>query len=228
METPIKLVVFDMAGTTVNENNLVYHSLLLTIIQHGFECTLEDVLEHGAGKEKRNAIAAILHATQEDQQNEVIIDAIFKDFLLNLELAYQHAVVTPQPNSETVFQQLKARKIAVVLNTGYDSKTANNLLDKLNWVKGVHYDLLITASDVTNSRPHPDMIFKAMSELNITDASTVIKIGDSVVDIEEGKNANCGLTIGITTGAQTATQLDFAKPDFILNNLNELIGILNS
>jgi len=67
-----------------------------------------------------------------------------------------------------------------------------------------------------------------MSELNITDASMVIKIGDSVVDIEEGKNANCGLTIGITTGAQTATQLDFAKPDFILNNLNELIGILNS
>ena len=50
MEMPIKLVVFDMAGTTVNENNLVYHTLLLTIIQHGFEFTLEDVLEYGAGK----------------------------------------------------------------------------------------------------------------------------------------------------------------------------------
>ena len=34
----------------------------------------------------------------------------------------------------------------------------------------MHYDLLITASDVSRARPFPDMILKAMEILNINDA----------------------------------------------------------
>lgn len=228
MNTPIKLVVFDMAGTTVNENNLVYHCLHQTILQHGFVCTFEDVLQHGAGKEKRNAIVDILSAIQVLKIDTETINLIFQDFLKNLEISYNTATIYPASNSEIVFEKLKASDIKVVLNTGYDRATAIKLLDKLNWLQGMQYDMLVTASDVQHSRPQPDMIFNAMTHFNITDAKSVVKIGDSAIDIEEGKNAQCGITIGITTGAQTKEQMSVASPDYIVDDLLELLTIINA
>jgi len=40
----IRMVVLDMAGTTVNENNLVYKTLQKAINEAGFDFTLEQVL----------------------------------------------------------------------------------------------------------------------------------------------------------------------------------------
>ncbi len=57
----VKMVVFDMAGTTVNENNVVYKTLRRAINEAGFPVTLEDVLAEGAGKEKLQAVKSILH-----------------------------------------------------------------------------------------------------------------------------------------------------------------------
>ena len=54
----------------------------------------------------------------------------------------------------------------------------------------------------------------------------MVKIGDSCIDIEEGKNAGCLLNIGITTGAQTEIQLMEAKPDYIVHSLTEILEIL--
>jgi phosphoglycolate phosphatase-like HAD superfamily hydrolase len=71
------------------------------------------------------------------------------------------------------------------------------------------------------------MVFKAMELTEISDAKAVLKIGDSAIDIEEGKNAGCGLTVGITTGAQTKEQIQVAEPDFIIDGLSELPSLLN-
>ena len=56
----IKMVVFDMAGTTVDENNVVYKTLQKVINLAGFNFTIEQVLETGAGKEKLAAIRDII------------------------------------------------------------------------------------------------------------------------------------------------------------------------
>ena len=50
----------------------------------------------------------------------------------------------------------------------------------------------------------------------------VAKVGDSIIDIEEGKNAGCALSIGITTGAHSFEQLQTAMPNFIIDNLLQL------
>jgi phosphoglycolate phosphatase-like HAD superfamily hydrolase len=90
----------------------------------------------------------------------------------------------------------------------------------------VEYDSLVTATDVEHNRPDPDMIWLAMKRFGITNAREVAKVGDSIIDIEEGKNAGCSLNIGITTGAHTFDQLQSAKPDYIINNLLELLPLL--
>lgn len=65
-----------------------------------------------------------------------------------------------------------------------------------------------------------------MKDLTIDDSQFVLKAGDSEIDIEEGKNAGCGITIGVLSGAQTREQLQAANPDYILDSLAELDHII--
>lgn len=214
------MVVFDMAGTTVDENNVVYKTLHAAIVDAGVAVTLDDVLLHGAGKEKLQAIKDVLVAAQ---AVHVDAKAIYDQFVVLLASAYAHLDVTPCSNAETVFALLKKQEIKVVLNTGYNRATATDLLRKLNWTIGEDIDLLVTASDVSNNRPAPDMIDYAIRHFNIENPASVVKVGDSAIDIEEGKNAGCGKTFGVTTGAQTKEQIAVANPTAVLDDLLELM-----
>ncbi|MDC6383822.1 phosphonatase-like hydrolase [Flagellimonas taeanensis] len=219
----IKLAVFDMAGTTVNEDNVVYKTVKKALAKSGVEVTLDTVLEFGAGKEKFKAISDIL---EETQTNGVDAKAVFEDFKVMLREAYENLEVTSYDGVEELFGVLRAHGVKVVLNTGYDRKTAQSLLDKLGWIVGLQIDGLITADDVEKGRPSSEMIDKAMEMFRITDSEQVLKAGDSVIDIEEGKNANCGITVGVLTGAQTREQLETADPTMILDSLSELAKVL--
>ncbi|MCV6630535.1 MAG: phosphonatase-like hydrolase [Flavobacteriaceae bacterium] len=218
----IKLVVLDMAGTTIDEQNVVYKTLHKAINAHGVVVDLETVLKHGAGKEKHQAIKDILHFLGNSSLSS---QAIFADFKTMLDAAYDNLEVCPITGVEATIKALRERHITVVLNTGYNSKVANGLLQKMAWEEGIHYDALITADDVTNGRPAPDMIHLAMDKFEITDANMVLKAGDSAIDIEEGKNANCGITVGVLSGAQTKSQLETAQPDYIMQNVAGLLEL---
>lgn len=223
----IKMVVFDMAGTTVDEDNVVYKTLQEAIVKHSIAVTLEDVLKHGAGKEKLQAIVDILEQTNNPSSTE-LIKKIYDYFIEKLTRNYKNLEVKALPNVERVFKELMDRKIKVVLNTGYNRETAESLIEKLGWELSVDYDLLVTASDVKQNRPQPDMILLAMSALNINDPSGIIKVGDSGIDILEGRNANCDLNIGITSGAQTREQLLEAEPDFVIDDIYSIIEIIDN
>lgn len=220
------MVVFDMAGTTVNENNVVYKTLQQSINEAGFNFTLDEVLAEGAGKEKLQAIKSILkvYAQKED---DGLSEKIYGHFIKYLATAYETIDVLPNNNAEKLFKELKEKNILIVLNTGYNGETANSLINKLGWKKNETFDDLITATHVKNNRPQPDMILLAMKHFNISNGSEVVKVGDSSIDIEEGKNAGCGLTIGITTGAHTKKQLQSAKPDYIIDDLIELLPLIS-
>ncbi|MEO6233436.1 MAG: HAD-IA family hydrolase [Ferruginibacter sp.] len=220
-----KMIVFDMAGTTVNEDNVVYKTLHKIINDAGYEVSLEQVLETGAGKEKLQAIRDILTLSSKHQEPG-LAENLYLYFDKALEIAYDNIDVKPQEGAEELFKTLQQNNILVILNTGYNEKTARGLLKKLNWKEGAQIDGLVTATDVSNNRPMPDMIQLAMQQFLITNPKHVVKIGDSIIDIEEGKNAGCGITFGITTGAHTHEQLVTASPDYIINSLSEVPAIL--
>ena len=213
-----------MAGTTVNENMLVYKTLQGAIEEAGFTVTLEQVLAEGAGMEKLDALRAILKKYTTNK-NEDLVRETYHRFVDRLGKAYAEHEIFPQDNALALFEALRQKKIRVVLNTGYNRQTAQSLIEKLGWKQGETFDDLITATDVRQSRPHPDMILLAMQRAGITDAREVAKIGDSVIDIEEGVNAGASLNIGITTGAHTREQLESAKPSYIIDNLIDLLSV---
>ena len=222
----IKMVVFDMAGTTVDENMIVYKTLREAINRAGFDLTLDQVLAEAAGKEKVDAIRSILRVYAQ-KEDDGLTARIYQDFIGRLETAYHTQEIFPQNHAEELFRALKERKVLVVLNTGYNQQTAELLIGKIGWKKGVEIDGLVTATDVQRNRPFPDMIRLAMDRFGIPDGSEVVKVGDSIIDIEEGANAGCRLNIGITTGAHSREQLQTASPDYIVDNLLEILPLVD-
>ena len=136
----IKLCVFDMAGTTVNENNLVYKTVcdainhtLQQVGQTDIQVNLEVCLEFGAGKEKRQAISDILNEVCKNDNtatadSEKWKDAAFNTFKSALASAYTKDTVATFDGMLDFFNQLKQSGRKVVLNTGYDIQTANKIL----------------------------------------------------------------------------------------------------
>jgi phosphonatase-like hydrolase len=151
---------------------------------------------------------------------------IFKDFKKLLEKAYLNLEVTSFDGVVDLLRFLKDKNVQIALNTGYDRNTAQLLLNKMNWKLGKEFDVLVTADDVMRGRPYPDMIYEAMNSLGISDPQEVVKAGDSIIDIEEGRNANCGITVGVITGAHTKNQLESARPTFVVEHLIQLQDLL--
>ena len=218
-----QLVVFDMAGTTIDEDQLVYRTLRDAVTAVGFPVHLRQVLLHAAGMEKRAGIRAVLSGLgcPPDLVHEVT-HAAHTVFEERLKTAYATAPLMACAGAVDLFAFLRERKVRVALNTGYDRSTAENLLQRLGWTIGHEVDALVTASDVDHGRPAPDMVLRAMREVNVSEAGRVMKVGDTTVDIEEGQSANCGWAIGITTGAHDRARLLTAHPDAVIDNLAEL------
>lgn len=222
----IELVVFDMAGTTVDEDNVVYKTVRQAINAAGYSFTQEQVQSAGAGKEKSQAIRDVL-ALDGGEHPEDEVQAIFADFRIRLAEAYDSLEVVEQSGASDIFRELHSREIKVVLNTGYDRPTAEKLVHKIGWTIGEEVDALVTASDVEAGRPAPDMIYLAMALTQVTNAASVAKIGDSRIDIEEGQNAKCGMALGITTGAQTESELLQSNPTAVIHHLSDLIQLVD-
>lgn len=222
MSNTIKMVVLDMAGTTINEDNIVYKTLHKAVEAQGVKVDLSTVLKICAGKEKHKAIIDLLKNLEIENVDS---NVVFENFKTNLNDAYDFFEIKPIDGVEAFFTELKNKGVKVVLNTGYDSKTANKLISKLNWSVGNQIDALITADDVVSGRPSAEMIHLAMEIFSINNPENVLKAGDSVIDIEEGKNANCGLTIGVLSGAQNKEELAKANPNYIFQNVTQIIEL---
>jgi phosphoglycolate phosphatase-like HAD superfamily hydrolase len=84
----------------------------------------------------------------------------------------------------------------------------------------------IASDEVPAGRPFPHMIRTLMERAGIDHASHVMKVGDTTVDIEEGRQAACGLVISVTTGANTQDELAELTPDHIIDHLEAIHGLL--
>jgi phosphonatase-like hydrolase len=135
--------------------------------------------------------------------------------------------LSPLPYAEEVFARLKENGLFVALNTGFTKTITDTILKRLSWNKNENIHCVISSDEVPKGRPFPFMIHSIMQTLKINDAHQVVKIGDTEVDVREGRNAACGMVISVTTGAYTRDQLAEFHPDHIIDSLSELPYLLH-
>ncbi len=228
MNKLIELIVFDIAGTTVKDNGEIADAFQKAMKEFGYEIPQEKIYPL-MGYKKTEAIKMMLEKYQADAAKitEEYVNEIYERFN-QLMVKYYSTTNELQslPNAEEVFAYCKTNGIKIGLDTGFPNTITNVIIDRLGWLKDGKVDYVVSSNEVAAGRPAPFMIEKIMKAANIDDPKKVIKLGDTEVDINEGKNAGCLYSIGVTTGAFTREELQPYEPSFIIDDLNGLIEII--
>jgi phosphonatase-like hydrolase len=224
----IQLVVFDIAGTTVRDNGNVAEAFISAFKEYGYTMPAADV-KKVMGFRKMDAIVLLLEKFAPDRNDDdELADRIHTRFIDKMiEFYMNDETLAPVPHAEDVFQALKDRGIKVALNTGFTRSITDTILHRLRWDdRSPLIDQVICSDEVPRGRPYADMIEVLMDDLGIGSPAHVLKVGDTEVDVEEGRNAACGRVVSVTTGAYTREQLQPYGPDFIIDDLQELLPII--
>lgn len=224
----IQLVVFDIAGTTVRDNGSVAEAFISAFRDFGFEMPVAQV-KKVMGFRKMDAIVLLLEKfAPAHKDDEALIDRIHSRFIDKMIAFYRDdEELAAFPHAEQVFSALKDQGIKVALNTGFTRSITDTILHRLRWDdRNSLIDQVICSDEVPHGRPYSDMISTLISDLGISSSSGVLKVGDTEVDVEEGRNAACGKVVSVTTGAYTREQLEPYHPDHIIDDLRELLPII--
>ncbi|NJO02828.1 MAG: phosphonatase-like hydrolase [Bacteroidia bacterium] len=223
----IKLVVFDMAGTTVSDNNNVHQALQNALKTEGVIASIPEINEV-MGYPKAVAIRNLLEKKMDNSSliTDALINHIHEIFLQEIIAFYKNDPgVVERKGASEVFRCLREKGIKVALDTGFNRATANAIIHRLGWEKAI--DVSITSDDVTKGRPHPDMIFRAMELVGVTNVLQVAKVGDTLSDIQEGRAAGCRYIVGILNGAYQQEELQAEQPTHIIHDLPEILNLVN-
>ncbi|MBL8718269.1 MAG: HAD hydrolase-like protein [Myxococcales bacterium] len=217
----IQLVVFDMAGTTVADDADVAFHLREAVKALGVSPTLAQV-NAVMGWPKPLAIRTLL----EDQglaATEPEVECIHRSFVDRMVRFYRtHVTVAEVPGTTHVFRWLKMRGVKVALDTGFSRPICHAIVERLGWADEGLLDATATSDEVALGRPAPDLIHLAMRRARVTDASCVVKVGDTPSDLEEGRRAGCGMVIGVTRGSHSSEQLAVCRPDYLVPTVESL------
>jgi len=220
----INFLVCDMAGTVINENGIIYNSLEKVLKNMGCFVT-QDIKESWYGQEKKKVLIDSLYkmdsSMPEGKNLKYLLAKAEKE--LEDELATNYfengEIEVIDPSIYDFFSNLRINGIKIALNTGYNSKLQRRIIE--------HLDLKYCIDDYISSdmcrfgRPYPYMIHNLMERNSIYDVKNVAKVGDTINDMWEGKNAGVGLRIGVLSGAETRLKLQ-PHADVVINKLTDL------
>lgn len=209
------LVIFDMAGTTVEDRGQVPAAFAETLAANGITLS-PDEITRVRGASKREAIRRLLpDGTNTD------VDRVFAEFRKNLARTYAARGVNAIAGAAEVFNELRRRTVKVALTTGFDRDTALLLLSAVGWTRAT-VDVVVCGDDVAAGRPAPDMILLAMRLSGVTDPSRVANVGDTALDLESAARAGVKWNIGVLSGAHAKEALERAPHTHLLDSVADL------
>ena len=234
-----RLIVLDMAGTTVRDQHEVEACFARAAAATGLHATPARILA-AQGQAKRFVFEQLwqeqLGAAAEERAARV--EHSYQVFREVLEQYYRTQPVAPTEGCLALFAFLKDQGIRVALTTGFYREVTDIILRRLGWHAGLDaqyrgntqsvIDLSIASDEVPEGRPAPFMIERAMQVFGITDAQQVWNVGDTPSDLESGRRAGCARSLGVVNGTHTRAQLAACPNDGLLASLAELHQLLQA
>lgn len=257
MDKKTEAVIFDWAGTTVDYGCFAPVQAFTEVFKEfGIEPTMEEVRKP-MGMLKIDHIRTMLSmeriqnlwrekygksSTEEDVQK---MYTIYEKMLLGV--LDQFAEVKPKVIETMEF--LRKHGIKIGSTTGYTDKMMAIVTKKAK-ENGYEPDAWFSPDAVhQKGHPYPYMIFKNMEALEVTSVEHVIKVGDTISDIKEGKNAGV-LSVAVLEGSSEMglsqeeyealseeekqdlcekTKQNFLKAgaDYVIRDMSDLLGIVS-
>jgi phosphonatase-like hydrolase len=221
MMNDIDLVIFDLGGTTIEDAGQVPEAFSSVLGRHGIEVTAEAV-RTVRGASKREAIRRFLER-QSPGGDDIAsrTEHLFTEFRQCLAALYAASGIRTICGAADVFARLRRRGVKVALNTGFDRTITELILHTTGWQKDT-VDAVICGDDVAQGRPAPYLIFHAMEATGVVDVHRVANVGDTVLDLQAGKNAGVRWNIGVLSGAHGREQLERVEHTRLLASVADL------
>lgn len=199
MTERIRLVVFDWAGTTVDFGCFAPLLPFIDVLDRNGVRISEADARGPMGLDKKDHLRALLTLPDVLAQWRVShggaspddgdIDRMFSE-MVPLAVESVRARSRLIEGVREMVAGLRERGIAIGSTTGYFREAADACYAAAA-AEGFAPDASFCASDVPQARPAPWMMFRVMEALGVYPAHCVLKIGDTLPDIGEGRAAGC-------------------------------------
>lgn len=233
----VKLIICDMAGTTVHDPGGVESCFAEACRRTGLTIS-DERIKAVQGWSKRYVFQVLWTEVLGENHPglEAHIDKSYAFFRKVLENHYHTGPVLPTEGTLELFDFCRHHGIKIALTTGFYRKVTDIILQKLGWLSGLNADYVsdgtavidcsVAGDEVPNGRPAPDMIFLAMKKLGIESPMQVISVGDTPSDLQSGRNAGVRAVYGLTNGTHPEELLRPYDNDGLLPSIRELIPLL--
>ncbi|MFC8092442.1 phosphonatase-like hydrolase [Streptomyces sp. NPDC057301] len=220
-----RLVVLDMAGTTVADGGLVERAFAAAAAELGVEPGSPDHADKLAyvratmGESKISVFRHLFGDEERAQRANAAFEKAYGELV-------DGGLVAPVPGAREAIEELQAGGRTVVLTTGFARVTQDAILDALGWQDLVPLTLC-PADAGGRGRPYPDMVLTALLRTAAADdVREIAVVGDTSYDMLSGVRAGAGLVAGVLTGAHDSDALRAAGATHVLGSVAELPGVL--
>jgi len=201
---PLQAVIFDFAGTVIDYGSCAPAAAFIEVFrQSNVEVTTAEA-RAPMGRAKRDHISAILEmpAVAERWQRshgnlpgEEDIDQLYAQFLpTQLKCLDDHSQLIP--GAQQAVAECRRRGLKIGSSTGYSQPLMDVVLPEARR-QGFQPDCVLCADDVASGRPAPWMCVENARRLNVYPMAAIVKVDDTPVGIEAGRNAGMW-TVGIS------------------------------
>jgi len=236
----IKMVMFDLSGTTVYDDTGVRDCLYKAAIEFKLNATPDEILLH-MGTNKIRLYQFLIARSQgrnidfrdfEKFESPETLDRATKAFhrYEEIMIAHYRTEVKEVPGASDTFQWCHANGIKVATDTGFHKDVTMAIMDGLGWLRDGLVDISVDVQDIPGERgrPAPFMIFHAMEKLDIQSVAEVLKIGDTPADMLEGTNAGCRGVVGVLSGPRPVTAWGGYRHTHVIPSVKELPALIES
>jgi pyrophosphatase PpaX len=208
----INTILFDLDGTLIDTNELIISSFLHTLNKfYPGQYEREDVLPF---------MGPTLHETFSGIDQERVQELI--DTYREYNISNHDLLVKEFEGVFETVQWLKQEGYKLGIVT---TKMSNVVMMGLKLTKlDQFFDVVVAIDHVTNPKPHPEPIEKALQQLDAKPEEALM-VGDNHHDIVGGKNAGTK-TAGVAWSAKGREHLAKYEPDFMLEKMSDLRDIL--
>ena len=206
----LKAIIFDMDGVLIDSIGPIWESFSRVLRDEGVNFS-DDYIKRNLASSLRDNLQA--WKTEFGIKDYDLMEFSKKAGEIQFELMKKEKV-----NSEllTLLQESKKNNVVCAVATSSLRWRAEKILDLLD-IKSF-FQALVTADDIKNHKPAPDVFLEAANKLNIKPEKCVV-IEDAGNGIDAAKNANMK-TIGLITKYHSADELKHA--DLVIKDFSEL------
>jgi pyrophosphatase PpaX len=210
----IRTMLFDLDGTLIDSVRLILDSYHHTLARHGLPPRTDDEWLRGVG----TPLTVQLAEWGNDPATLAALIATYREY--NLE--HHDRMVTVYPGVVDAVRNIRGAGVATGLVT---SKNRLGALRGLTLARlEAMMDVLVCADEVTNPKPHPEPVERAVALLG-ADPDTTVYVGDSIHDMHSGRAAGVR-TAAVLWGPFGRTHLEGARPDYWLERPEELVALV--